>query len=67
VKQRRWRQHTNAVGARNMPPFLRDDAWRHWLAITVLIVALRKNGSSLLSALDIVERFSKFDLLIHLD
>jgi hypothetical protein len=28
---------------------------------------LRKNGSSLLSALDIVERFSKFDLLTHLD
>jgi len=28
---------------------------------------LRKNGSSLLSALGIIERFSKFDLLIHLD
>ena len=28
---------------------------------------LRKNGSSLLSALDIIERFSKFDLLIHTD
>jgi hypothetical protein len=31
---------------------------KHWL---------RKNGNSLLSALDIVERFSKFDLLITLD